>query len=183
MRATTLLLLLVLIQSATALTLFPSGSCDDFRCYIPSGPFYTNFSGGGGGAAPIVCTLSIALNYPTDGSTFYDNTITINTTLSGNTSNTTCWYTENGLGNATTNNFNCENKTITFPSGDVELIVYALDDLGCSSSSQSDFQVILFNPTGSVQVKATPVLLLVGILMFLGTTKRRKKKRGTQTQF
>lgn len=146
----------------------PEGACDNLLCVMPRDPFYTTTQ---------YCNLEITLLYPNaSGSIFYSNTLTINTTTTGGMWPVRCWYTENGAGNLSTNEFNCANDTITFPEGNVSLVVYAQDNLGCTASDQADFQVVLFTQKHSVSVAWWPIALPILLAVFGGVQRTHQRE-------
>lgn len=120
-------------------------------------PFYRSSSGN--------CTLSIILHYPIQNTTFYHNTLVINTTVVDGQGNITCWFTINS-GNATGNYFTCVNDTVTFPSGNITLTVHAQDSV-CEVTDTSHFYMRIFFRQFDVVTSIPWILVLVVILLLI----------------
>jgi len=85
--------------------------------------------------------LTVNITHPINGSTYYRNTLELNTTVTKNTSEITCEYWITGYSR---NNYTYPTQQVTFPQGENTVNIECLDTNGIIGTDTLTFEVILF---------------------------------------
>lgn len=146
------------------------GQCSGQGCMIIlRNPFYifSNVTV----AAP---TITIVIDYPEDGATYYTNTLMMNTTVTDGTPPINCYYNINGAAWVA---YDCVNQTITFPEGAVTLTVNATDSVGAEDTDAVtfDIQTRALSPAGDIRVLILGSLLVLALLYYANQVEADKR--------
>ena len=180
MKWQTILILSIWMTSGN-LWIEEGGSNTGDRFFVQArNPFFEQFLDAVSEAAGVSPAAHIGVNitYPINGTTYYTSTRWLNITIYGDgTPPYTCWYKTTGAWNA----YNCENQTVTFPTGLIPLQVWVQDSNTDNGYGYGYFTIYERIP-GGVFYDVIPGILFAGALLIwfiiIFDDRRLRQKKG-----
>lgn len=141
---------------------------------VPRNPFYDLSQSGISIGVPDAF-VGVNITYPINGTTYYTSTQWLNTTIYGDgTPPYDCWYRTTGSWNT----YNCENQSITFSNGEVEVTVMVEDSNGAIGYGYGLFYIYEKVGGGEVYEDMLSFFFVCSLLVcFMIFSDRKKKKR------